>query len=94
MTVLKDIVFIARNTGLFNEKLYSPKQNQSFYVQDAKIQIVKEQDKPDRFRLSLNVQNILNWFGMIYKEVKLIIRLHINPQKKMEVVKNKDLKRY
>lgn len=78
---------------LFSGKLHSPGYDQSFYVQDAKLQIFKEQDNPDRFRLSLNKQNILDWFKQKYQELKQVIRPHIKPPAKPEISKNKGIKR-
>lgn len=74
-------------------KLHSPEHDQDFNVQDAKLQLFKEQDNPNKFRLSLNGQNILDWFRQKYQEVKQAIRPHIKPPAKLEVVKNKSFKR-
>lgn len=35
-------------------KLHSPEYDRDFSVQDAKSQLLKEQDNPNKFRLSLN----------------------------------------
>ena len=78
---------------LFTGKLHSPKHDQGFNVQDAKRQIFKEQGSPDKFRLSLNGQNIPDWFKQKYQEVKQVIRLHIKLLTKLDVVKNKGFKR-
>lgn len=78
---------------LFTGKLHSPEHDQSFDVQDAKLQIFKEQGSPDKFRLSLNGQNILDWFKQKYQEIKQTIRPHIKPPAKPEVGKNKGFKR-
>lgn len=78
---------------LFTGKLHSPEHDHDFNVQDAKLQIFKEQDNPDRFRLSLNSQNILDWFKQKYQEIKQTIRPHIKPPAKPEVGKNKGFKR-
>jgi hypothetical protein len=52
--------------------------NKSFiFVEKAPWQLFKEQDNPDRFRLSFNGQNIIDWFRQKYQEVKQVIR----PQK-------------
>lgn len=54
----------------FTGKLRSPEHDQDFSVQDAKLQLFKEQDKPDKFRLTLNSQNIIDWFKQKYQEVE------------------------
>lgn len=53
----------------------------------------QEQNNSDKFRLSLNGQNILDWFKQKYQEVKQVIRPYIKPLTKSEVGKNKGLKR-
>ncbi len=76
----------------FSGKLHSPEHDQDFSVQDAKLQLFREQDNPDKFRLSLNGQNILDWFKRKYQEIKQTIRPHIKPPAKPEVGKNKGFK--
>ncbi len=72
----------------FTGKLRSPEHNQDFNVQDAKLQLFKERDNPDRFRLSLNSQNILYWFKQKYQELKQVVKPHIRPTIKPEVSKS------
>lgn len=74
-------------------KLHSPEHDHDFNVQDAKLQLFKEPDNPDRFRLSLNGQNVLDWFKQKYQEIRQVIRPHIRPAIKPEVGKNKGFKR-
>lgn len=62
-----------------NGKLHSPEHDRSFEVQDARLQLFKEQDNPDKFRLSLNGQNIIEWFRQKFQEVKRTTRPHIKP---------------
>lgn len=64
---------------LFTGKLHSPEHDHDFNVQDVKLQIFKEQDNPNKFRLSLNGQNILDWFKQKYQEIKQVIKPHIRP---------------
>ncbi|GAE86145.1 MobV family relaxase [Bacteroides reticulotermitis] len=71
-------------------KLYSPEHDQDFSVQDAKLQLFKEQDNSDRFRLSLNGQNIIDWFRQKFQEAKQATRPHIKPP---EPSKSKGFKR-
>jgi hypothetical protein len=63
-------------------KLHSPEHDRDFSVQDAKLQLFREQDNPDKFRLSLNGQNIFDWFKQKYQEIKQTIRPHIKPPAK------------
>ncbi len=74
-------------------KLHSPEHDHDFSVQDAKLQPFREQDNPNKFRLSLNGQNIIDWFKQKYQEINQVIRPHIKPPAKPEVVKNKGFKR-
>lgn len=43
-------------------KLHSSEHDQYFDVQDAKLQLYKEKNNPDKLHLSLNGQNIFDWF--------------------------------
>lgn len=54
-------------------KLHSPEHNQSFNVQDVKLQLFRERDNPDRLKLSINGQNILDWFKLKYQNFKQFI---------------------
>lgn len=60
-------------------KLHSPEYNQSFSVQDAKLQLFKESKDSDRLKLSINGQNIIDWFKQKFQELKLVVRPHIKP---------------
>jgi hypothetical protein len=64
-----------------------------FNVQDAKLQLSKERDNPDKFRLSLNGQNILGWFMQKYQELKQVAKPHIRPIMKPDMNKGKGIKR-
>jgi hypothetical protein len=41
-------------------------------VQDCKLQLYREHDKPDKLHLSLNGQNIFDWFKQKYQEIKKV----------------------
>lgn len=58
-------------------KLHSSEHDQSFGVQDAKLQIFKEGKDSDKLKLSINGQNIIDWFKQKYQELKQ--RPHIKP---------------
>lgn len=58
-------------------KLHSPEHDQSFNVQDAKLQLFKESKDSDRLKLSINGTNIIDWFKQKYQEVQQTVRPHI-----------------
>lgn len=60
-------------------KLYSPEHDQSFNVQNAKLQLFKESKDSDRLKLSINGRNIIDWFRQKYQEIKQTVRPHITP---------------
>jgi hypothetical protein len=62
-------------------------------VQDAKLEIVKEQNTPNKLFLYLNEQNITDWFKQKYQEVKQATNYQRKPIIKPEVGKNKGIKR-
>lgn len=63
----------------YTGKLNSPEHDQSFNVQDAKLQLFKESKDSDRLKLSINGQNILDWFKQKYQEIQQAVRPHIKP---------------
>jgi len=76
----------------FTGKLHSPEHDQSFSVQDAKLQLFKESKDSDRLKLTINGQNILDWFKQKYQEVKQATNYYKRPSIKSEEGKNKGLK--
>lgn len=74
-------------------KLYSPEHDQSFNVQDAKLQLFKESKDSDRLKLSINGKNIIGWFKEKFQELKQSARPHIKPHKKPEINQSIGLKR-
>ena len=76
-----------------NGKLYSPEHDRDFAVQDAKLQLFKESKDSDRLKLSINGQNIIDWFKEKYQEVKQTIKPYIKPPTKPKVGQNKGFKR-
>lgn len=75
------------------EKLHSHEHDQDFNVQDAKLQLLMERENPYKLRLSLNGQNILDWFKQKYQELKQSVRPYTRPATKPEIGKNKGFKR-
>jgi len=58
----------------YSGKLHSTEHDQDFDVQEAKLQLYKEHNKPDKLHLSLNGQNIFDWFKEQFKKVSQNIR--------------------
>jgi hypothetical protein len=73
-------------------KLYSPEHDQSFGVQDAKLQIFKESKDSDKLKLSINGKNILDWFIQKYQEVKQATSYYRRSAINSEDIKNKGIK--
>jgi archaellum component FlaC len=61
---------------------HSTEHNQSFNVQDAKLQLFKELDNPDKLKLSINGQNLFDWFKQKYQEFKQTVRPYFKPSVK------------
>lgn len=59
-------------------KLHSSEHNQSFSVQDAKLQLFKDRDNPDKLKLSINGKNIIDWFRDKFKEIQKLTLPKIN----------------
>jgi hypothetical protein len=62
-------------------------------VQDAKLEIVKEQNTPNKLFLYLNEQNITDWFKQKYQEMKQATNYYKRPSIKPEEGKSKGFKR-
>jgi hypothetical protein len=77
----------------FSGNLRSSEHDRDFSVQDAKLEIVKEQSAPNKFFLYLNGQNITDWFKHKYQEVKQAANSYKRSVIKPEVDKNKGIKR-
>lgn len=73
-------------------KLHSPEHDQSFSVQDAKLQLFKESKNSDRLKLSINGQNIIDWFKQKFQEVKQASNYYKRPSIKPEEGENKGFK--
>lgn len=73
-------------------KLHSPEHDQSFGVQDAKLQLFKENKDSARLKLSINGTNIIDWFKQKYLEVKQITTYYKKTNIKPEEGKSKGIK--
>lgn len=60
-------------------KFYSPEYKQHFEAKDIQLKIEKDPKNPGKFFLSLNGQNIIEWFKQKYQEIKQTARPHIKP---------------
>jgi hypothetical protein len=55
-------------------KLFSPEHDRNFDVKEAKLRLSKEPDNPKKLRLSLNGQNILDWFHEQFHKLRQVFR--------------------
>lgn len=62
-------------------KLHSPEHNQYFEAKDAKLQLFKDRDNPDKLKLSINGKNILDWFRQKFQELSQSVRITQKPEK-------------
>ena len=69
-------------------KFYSPEHKQHFQAKVVQLKIEKEPDNPDKLRLSLNGQNIIDWFKQKFQELKQAVK----PNLKTDTHKNKGFK--
>jgi len=58
----------------YSGKLHSPEHDKYFNVQDAKLQLYKEKNNPDKLHLSLNGKNIVEWFKEQFNKLSQNIR--------------------
>jgi hypothetical protein len=49
--------------------------------------VKKGSEKPNKLHLTLNEQNIIDWFRQKHQEIKRVIRPHIKPPVKPEMGK-------
>ncbi|MDH6309011.1 hypothetical protein M2451_001531 [Dysgonomonas sp. PFB1-18] len=71
------VLFEGRSLIAKSYSFFSPEHNRKFKAVDVKLKVEKEPDNPDKLRLNLNEQNILDWFKQKYQETKQIIRPNI-----------------
>ena len=60
--------------------LHSPEYERDFNVQDARLQIFKQHDNPDKLFLSINGRNILDWFKVQFDKLRQNTRKSALPQ--------------
>lgn len=76
----------------YSGKLRSPEHDRDFSVQDAKLQLYKEKDKPDKIHLSFNGENIVDWFQQKYQAMKQAVEQRYRPKKMSNMEKNNGIK--
>jgi len=54
---------------------FSPEHNQHFEAKDIRLKIEKEQDNPDKLRLTLNSQDITEWFKQKHQDLQKTVRI-------------------
>jgi DNA-binding transcriptional MerR regulator len=81
-----------RNLTAKTFSFFSPEHKQKFTAEDVKLKMEKEPDNPDKLRLNLNGQNIVDWFREQYQRVKQATSYYARPTIKPEAGKNKGIK--
>jgi len=76
----------------YSGKLRSPEHDRDFSVQDAKLQLYKEKDKPDKIHLSFNGKNIVDWFQQKYQAMKQTVEQRYRPKRMSNMEKNNGIK--
>ncbi len=69
---------ILGHTNIKTTQIYARIINQN-NIQDAKLQLFKGSKESDKLKLSINGQNIIDWFKQKYQEVRQTVRPHIKP---------------
>ncbi|GHU54681.1 mobilization protein BmpH [Bacteroidia bacterium] len=82
------MLFSGKSLTAKSFSFFSPEHNQKFTAEKINLKIEKEQDNPNKLRLSLNGMNILDWFRQKYQEVQQ----KYNIGKRIEVNKSKGVK--
>ncbi|MFT4222344.1 MobV family relaxase [Dysgonomonas sp.] len=63
-------------------ELHSQEHAQSFSVQDAKLQLFKDRENPDKLKLSINGKNISEWFKQQFSKLHQTFRRPVIQAKK------------
>ncbi|GHU67843.1 mobilization protein BmpH [Bacteroidia bacterium] len=64
------MLFSGKSLTAKSFSFFSPEHNQKFTAENINLKIEKEQDNPNKLRLTLNGMNILDWFKGKYQEVQ------------------------
>jgi hypothetical protein len=76
----------------FTGKRHSSEHDRDFSVQNAKLDIFKEQNTPNKYFLYLNGQNIIDWFWQKYQKMKQATSYYQRDSLKPEEGKSKGIK--
>lgn len=63
-------------------KFYSPEHKLHFESKEVRLKIEKETDNPEKLRLNMNGNNILDWFRIKFKELNQRTRINIQSKGK------------
>ena len=74
-----------RETITLTGALHSPEHKQNFEAKDIRLKIDKEPNNSGKFRLTLNGQDIQEWFKQQYNAHRHIIRPYSKPEPKPEI---------
>ena len=66
-------------------KFYLPEHKQHFEAKNIRLKIDKEPDNPEKLRLTLNGEDITDWFKQQYNNQPHIIRPYAKPNPKPEI---------
>ncbi|GAB6012816.1 MobV family relaxase [Viscerimonas tarda] len=73
------LLFTGKTLTAKSFSFFSPEHNQKFTAENINLKIEKEQDNPNRLRLTLNEMNILDWFRGKYQEIhRKVVPLRAN----------------
>ena len=73
------IVGVCEQIGLTFDSIRSLLFGKTLSGDSVQLKIEKEPDNPGKLRLSLNGQNIMDWFKQKYQELRQAVRPHIKP---------------
>ena len=71
---------------------FSPEHNQHFEAKDIRLKIEKEPENSEKLRLTLNGQDITDWFKQMCNNQRQIIRPYTKPAPKPEINNGKGFK--
>jgi hypothetical protein len=74
-------LFEGRNLTAKSFSFFSPEHKQKFKAEDINLKIDKEPDNPNKLRLNLNGENIIDWFKRKFEELQKTIELKLGKNK-------------
>lgn len=70
-------------------KLFSPEHNRYFEAKDVQFKVEKDADSPNKLKLSIHGENILDWFKKKFEAVKLALDSRIQSKNDIERGENR-----